>query len=59
MTEEAVRALGHILACNARVLGMQAENMQRSVLDQSMAYSEDEFNQEAFAMENIARNLQP
>lgn len=57
MEYETVRALGFILACNARVEGMRAENQQRAALGESMAYTASDFNAEAFEMENIARQL--
>jgi hypothetical protein len=58
MDEQTVRALGFILACNARVEGMRAANQQREHLGESMAYTEHDFSVEGFEMENIARNLQ-
>jgi hypothetical protein len=59
MNDETVRALGFILACNARVEGMRAMNMQRSATGDSMAYDEQEFFHEAAQMEIIAHGLQP
>lgn len=49
---KALQAFGHILAENARVQGMVAENMQRQACDQSMAYSEDSFATSAEIMES-------
>jgi len=48
---------GMILAANARVEGMKAENMQREVLGQSMAYTAIEFNVEAEKMHEAAMFL--
>lgn len=58
MNEQTVRALGFILACNARVEGMRAANRQREALGESMMYAEEEFFAEANAMDNIASGLQ-
>jgi len=57
MDEATVRALGFILACNARVAGMQAANQQRVILGESIMYDEEHFNNEAAQMENIAHLL--
>lgn len=58
MNEVIVRALGFILACNARVEGMRAANQQRQILGESTAYDEGNFMAEAAMMENIAHDLQ-
>jgi len=39
--------LGRILAINARILGMQALNMQRAAVGSSMAYDDADFFCEA------------
>ena len=52
-----IKQLGLILAEYTRVLGMQAENMIRQSLDQSMAYSEIDFNIQANQIEFLARQL--
>jgi hypothetical protein len=46
-----VEHLGRILAANARILGMQAENMQRQAVGQSMAFVEKDFACEAHIIE--------
>jgi len=58
MNEQTVRALGFILACNARVEGMKAENMAKARVSEPMAYDDDDFNNQAFQMERIAHELQ-
>lgn len=58
MNEQTVRALGFILACNARVEGMRAANQQRAATGDSMAYSSGDFDAEAAQMERIAHELQ-
>ena len=57
MTTYTVRALGLILACNARVHGMVAANKSREVSGDSMMYSEDQFQAEASEMEQIAMDV--
>ena len=46
-----------ILAENARVLGMEAENKQREHLQLSMAYTEDDFALAAGRIESLAIEL--
>lgn len=46
-----VEHLGRILAANARILGMQAENMQRRAIGQSMTFVEKDFTCEAHIIE--------
>jgi hypothetical protein len=58
MNEQTVRALGFILACNARVEGMRAANQQRAAVGESMAYDSHDFDAEAAQMERIAHELQ-
>ncbi|UYA99067.1 hypothetical protein P9A54_gp82 [Xanthomonas phage vB_Xar_IVIA-DoCa10] len=57
MNATCVQQLGNILAANARVLGMQAENQQRAVQGESMAYTAQDFNVEADQMEAAAREV--
>lgn len=57
MNEQTVRALGLLLACNARVEAMRAANMQCQALGESMAYDSGDFNDEAVVMELIANGL--
>ena len=57
-----MNSLGHgkfgiILAANARVKGMVAENMQRQALGQSMAYTSSDFEAEAMIIEDAARDI--
>ncbi|ATS92266.1 hypothetical protein [Stenotrophomonas phage DLP4] len=57
MNATCVQQLGNILAANARVLGMQAENQHRLSLGQSIAYDDAAFNVEADQMEAAAREV--
>jgi hypothetical protein len=57
MNNYQIKQLGLILAEYTRVLGMQAENMIRGSLDQSMAYSEIDFQLQANQIEFLARQL--
>ena len=57
MQDYQIKQLGLILAEYTKVLGMQAENMIRESLDQSMAYSEIDFNIQAQQIEFLARQL--
>lgn len=58
MDAATVRALGFILACNARVEGMKAENMAKARISEPMAYDDVDFNGQAYQMERIAHELQ-
>ena len=55
MDDSTVRKLGHLLAAQARVLGMQAENEARKAKGDSPAYDETSFFQEALFMETVLR----
>ena len=57
MDENTVRMLGYMLAENARVLGMAAENDKRKAAGESPAYGEDAFHAAAFAIEECARRV--
>lgn len=57
MNEDTVFKLGLILATSIRVLGMQATNMQREYLGESMEYGETDFFAEANYIEMLAREL--
>ncbi len=57
MNATCVQQLGNILAAQARVLGMQAENQQRAVQGESMAYTYHDFSAEADQMEAAAREV--
>jgi len=46
-----IEYLGRVLAANARILGMQAENMQRQALEDTMAYAYEDFEDEAKEIE--------
>lgn len=48
---------GMILAANARVQGMVAENMQRQALGQSMAHTPHDFEIEAALIEDLSREI--
>ena len=43
MNDEIVNKLAMILALQAEIEGMKAENKQREILDQSIAYDENQF----------------
>lgn len=57
MNATCVQQLGMILAANARVLGMQAENQARAVRGESPAHSAGDFYFEADQMEAAAREV--
>lgn len=53
----AAKRLALILAVQAEIEGMKAENMQRQILGHSMAYSENDFADKAMDLRNIAYAL--
>ena len=53
MDEFDVRRLGLILAIQAEIEGMKAENMQRNQLVHTMAYTYDDFREKAEEMREI------
>lgn len=53
-----LQCLVTISAANARVAGMTAENTQRQVLGQSMAYTDSDFEYEAKNIEDVFVTLQ-
>lgn len=53
-TPETVRVFALIVAAQARIAGMQAANIQRQILDQSMAYDSDAFFEEAYGLEQLS-----
>lgn len=55
MDDAAVRKLGFLLAEQARVFGMLAENEANKLLDKPQAYDADAFFAVAFTIDNIAR----
>lgn len=57
MQDYQIIQLGLILAEFIRALGMNAENMQRKILDQSMAYNSDDFEGIASSIEYYANQL--
>lgn len=54
MTPETARCFGHMLAAQARVLGMLAENSQRDTCGEAPAYVEKDFAIEAFQLEQLS-----
>jgi len=54
MTPETARCFGHMLAAQARVLGMVAENEQRKACGESPAYVESDFAVEAFQLDQLS-----
>lgn len=57
MNNTALSQLGFILAAQARVLGMQAENSYRLACGESIAYGEAEFSVEAAHIEACAQEI--
>ncbi len=49
-----VRRLALILAVQAEIDGMKAENMQRECENNSMAYTEKDFSDKAMELRNLA-----
>jgi len=56
MNHHAIANLARILACNARVEGMKAENAHRDACGQSVAYGEEAFLAEANELERLAQD---
>ena len=54
MTPETARCFGLMLAAQARVAGMQAENAQREACGEASAYVEKDFAIEAFELEQLS-----
>lgn len=54
MTNQQLQLLALILASNARVIGMQAENQMRASVDDSPAYVEGHFAEEAQHLEQLS-----
>lgn len=54
MSAELVSVLAQIFAANASVLGMQADNMQRQVVGQSMAWTAADFAGPFAELERLA-----
>jgi len=52
-----IKQLALIYAEYARVLGMEAENKVREALGQSMAYSQQDFENQAANLEFLARQM--
>jgi hypothetical protein len=52
-TEKTARILALIAASQARIEGMKAENEQRLLLGESIAYGSDEFNAEASELKGL------
>jgi len=57
MQDYQIIQLGHILESFTRALGMMAENMQREVLGESMAYVEKDFCSQANEISYLAEQL--
>lgn len=57
MNDHQIMIFGRMLACQARVFGMQAENMARQSLGGSMAYTDLDFGREADQLEHLSRSL--
>lgn len=53
MNNQQLQILALIMASNARVLGMQAANQQRASVDESPAYVEGHFQEEAQYLEHL------
>lgn len=47
----------HVLAEQARIEGMKAENMHRMNIGESIAYGEDAFNASADEIDRLAREI--
>lgn len=47
-----------VLACQARVAGMMAENLHRQECGESIAYGEEHFFAEAKTMEDLSMEIQ-
>jgi len=54
MTPETCRCFALIVATQARIEGMKAENAHRLECGNSIAYGEEAFNIEAFQLEQLA-----
>lgn len=54
MSPESVRCFALIVAAQARIAGMQAENQHRLACGDSIAYGEDAFNIEADFLEQLS-----
>ena len=54
MTPETARCFSLMLAAQARVLGMQAENAQREACGEAPAYVEKDFAVEAYDLQLLA-----
>jgi len=54
MNNNQLQILALIYASNARVIGMQAENQMRASVDESPAYREQDFQEEAHHLENLS-----
>jgi hypothetical protein len=56
-TEKTARILALIAASQARIEGMKAENEQRLLLGESIAYGFDEFNGEASELKGLIEDM--
>lgn len=57
MTELQLEVLAQIYAANARVLGMVADNQQRQVQGESVAWTGDHFQAEAAHLEYLSQRV--
>lgn len=57
MDENTARNFGFLLACQARVFGMVAENEARKARGEGPAYDESSFFAEANTIDTIARQI--
>ena len=54
MTPELIRIYAAVIAEQARLLAMQAENQQRAALGHSMAYVEEDFGYVAAELDRLS-----
>jgi hypothetical protein len=57
MNSTELRIFAEISAINSRIFGMNADNDQRKVLGQSMAYVENDYAAETAALDAIIQQL--
>lgn len=56
MDNHQIRIFGQMLAANARVIGMQAENAHCAVLGETPKHAEQAFIDEAMLLEQLSRD---
>jgi cytidylate kinase len=57
MEDYQIMQLGRIFASVVEAMGMQAENMQRATLGESMAYTDNDFHNMAEEIKHLANEL--